>query len=54
MPENAITYQDIANRISKSESRLSALIAELQGDDNDILGLAEFRKTLNVNNDGKE
>ena len=50
----AITYQDIASRISKSESRLSALIAELQGGDNDILGLAEFRKTLNVENDGKE
>lgn len=50
----AITYQDIANKISKSESKLSELIAELQGGDSDILGLAEFRKSLNVNNDGKE
>ena len=50
----AVTYQDIASRISKSESKLSELIAELQGGDSDILGLAEFRKTLNVNNDGKE
>ena len=49
----AVTYQDIAGRIAKAESNLNNLIAELQGSDNDMLGLAEFRKTLNVENDGK-
>ena len=44
----AVTYQDIAGRIAKAESNLNNLIAELRGSDNDMLGLAEFRKTLNA------
>lgn len=44
----AITYQDIAGRIVKAESNLNNLIAELQGCESDMLGLAEFRKTLNA------
>ncbi len=42
----AVTYQDIANRVSKSEKKLYALIGELQGETADMLGLSEFRKTL--------
>lgn len=46
----AVTYQDIANRVSKSEEKLHALIGELQGDTADMLGLSEFRKTLKTEN----
>lgn len=44
----AVTYQDIANRVSKSEEKLHALIGELQGGTADMLGLSEFRKTLKI------
>ena len=44
----AVTYQDIANRVSKSEEKLHALIGELQGETADMLGLSEFRKTLKI------
>ena len=44
----AVTYQDIANRVSKSEEKLHALIGELQGGIADMLGLSEFRKTLKI------
>lgn len=46
----AVTYQDIANRVSKSEEKFHALIGELQGDTADMLGLSEFRKTLKTEN----
>lgn len=42
----AVTYRDIANRVSKSEEKLHTLIGELQGETADMLGLSEFRKTL--------
>lgn len=44
----ATTYQDIALRINKAESRLYDLIGQLQGSEADNIGLAEFQKTLNV------
>lgn len=44
----ATTYQDIALRINKAESRLYDLIGQLQGSDADNIGLAVFQKTLNV------
>lgn len=44
----ATTYQDIAQRINKAETKLFSLIGELQGGNADNIGLAEFRKTLNV------
>ena len=46
----AVTYQDIANRVSKSEEKLHTLIGELQGETADMLGLSEFRKTLKTEN----
>ncbi|MCM1078256.1 MAG: type I restriction-modification system subunit M [Bacteroidales bacterium] len=42
----AVTYQDIANRVRKSEEKLHTLIGELQGETADMLGLSEFRQTL--------
>ena len=42
----ATTYQDISNRINRSEQQLNSLIGELQGGSVDMLGLTEFRKTL--------
>ena len=44
----ATTYQDIANRVAKAETRLHSLIGELQGSAADNLGLEAFRQTLNV------
>lgn len=44
----AITYQDIAARIQSAENRLYDLIGELQGDQSDMLGLQQFRQTLNI------
>lgn len=44
----ATTYQDIAQRVSSAESQLFALIGELEGNKADNIGLAEFKKTLNV------
>ena len=44
----ATTYQDIALRINKAESRLYDLIGQLQGSDADNIGLTEFQKSLNV------
>jgi len=44
----ATTYQDIAQRINNAETKLFSLIGELQGGNADNIGLAEFRKTLNV------
>ena len=44
----AVTYKDIAGRIQSAENRLYSLIGELQGGTADILGLTEFRRTLNV------
>lgn len=43
----AITYQDIAQRISSAESQLFSLIGELEGNKADNMGLEEFKKTLN-------
>ncbi|MFC2766888.1 MAG: hypothetical protein ACFN27_06010, partial [Prevotella sp.] len=42
----ATTYQDIANRIATSESKLYHLIGELSGNEVDALGLTAFRDTL--------
>jgi type I restriction enzyme M protein len=42
----ATTYQDIANRISTAESRLHALLGELNADTADAMGLNQFRQTL--------
>ena len=42
----ATTYQDIANRIATSESKLYHLIGELIGNEVDALGLTAFRDTL--------
>ena len=42
----ATTYQDIAMRIHSAESKLHALIGELQADTADTMGLASFRETL--------
>lgn len=42
----AVTYQEIANRVSRSENRLYELIGELHGGSADMLGLSELRKTL--------
>lgn len=44
----ATTYQDIANRVAKAETRLHSLIGELQGSAADNLGIEAFRQTLNV------
>ena len=44
----ATTYQDIAQRINKAETRLYELLGQLQGSEADNIGLAEFQKTLNV------
>lgn len=42
----ATTYQDIANRITKAESRLHTLLGELNADTADAMGLNQFRQTL--------
>lgn len=42
----ATTYQDIAKRITDAENSLFSLIGELQGNNADNAGLAEFQKSL--------
>ncbi len=44
----ATTYQDIASRIQSAESRLYALLGELEANKADMLGLNQFRQTLNA------
>ena len=44
----ATTYQDIANRIAKAESRLHTLLGELNADTADAMGLNQFRQTLKM------
>lgn len=42
----ATTYHDIAARIQSAENRLHSLLGELEADQADSLGLAQFRQTL--------
>ena len=42
----ATTYHDIAARIQSAENRLHNLLGELEADQADSLGLAQFRQTL--------
>ena len=42
----ATTYLELENQISESEKALSAMIDELEGDEYDMAGLAEFKKLL--------